>query len=99
MNRYWVSSRVRRAASDQRIAELQALIALANGGGSSIGHGQFGPFAAYVTTRCLILCYVQLYLMVIVVMSSLAIVFRIDIFLHNLYLHNITIYILKYIVL
>ena len=41
-------SRIRRAASDQRIAELQALIALANGGGSSIGHGQFDPFAAYV---------------------------------------------------
>lgn len=40
--------RIKRAASDQRIAELQALIALSNGGRNSIGHGQFDPYAAYV---------------------------------------------------
>jgi hypothetical protein len=38
------SSRAKRANSDQRMAELQALIALSNGGG--VGHGAIDPFSA-----------------------------------------------------
>ena len=34
--------------SDQRLAELQALIALSKGQGIPIGHGQIDPWRMYV---------------------------------------------------
>ena len=47
-HRWGGRSRSRRATSDQRMAELQALIALSNGGGDMVGHGAIDPFSAYV---------------------------------------------------
>ncbi|ELT91968.1 hypothetical protein CAPTEDRAFT_228726 [Capitella teleta] len=41
-----LSSRTKRANSDQRMAELQALIALSNGGGETLGHGAIDPYSA-----------------------------------------------------
>ena len=43
-----ISFREKRAASDQRIAELQALIALSKGAHGTLGHGQVDPFEACV---------------------------------------------------
>ncbi len=39
-------SRKKRSASDQRVAELQALFSLAKNGGGIVGHGSVDPYAA-----------------------------------------------------
>ena len=38
--------RKKRSASDQRLAELQALFGLAKNGGGEVGHGSVDPYGA-----------------------------------------------------